>query len=71
MAEAEAWVMIPKLDKKKTGCVLNMHPLVLCNDCKYSEQCIPPCEDRYCEMYDQRHNRNWFCADGERKNEDD
>lgn len=31
MAEADAWVMIPKLDKDKTGCVLEMRPLVLCN----------------------------------------
>lgn len=35
MAEAEAWVMIPKLDKDKTGCILDMRPLVLCKDCKH------------------------------------
>lgn len=60
MAEAEAWVMIPKLDKDKTGCVLEMRPLVLCKDCKHAE---------HCEIYagwDGKH-LDWFCADGERK----
>ena len=63
MAEAEAWVMIPKLDEKKTGCVIEMHPLVLCKDCKHhgKDTCgaaagiaYPPPD-------------GWFCADGERK----
>jgi len=38
MAEAEAWVIIPKLDKDKTGCVFDMRPLVLCKDCKYHDE---------------------------------
>lgn len=42
-------------------------PVVRCRDCKYGEQCIPPCEDRYCVFYDERHNGNWFCADGDRR----
>ena len=66
MAEAEAWVMIPKLDEKKTGCVLEMKPLVLCKDCKHyrKDTCsagagmaFPPPDD-------------WFCADGERRDGD-
>lgn len=35
MAEAKAWVMIPKSDKKATEIVLDMHQLVLCKDCVY------------------------------------
>lgn len=45
-------------------------PVVRCKDCKYGEQCIPPCEDRYCIFYDERHDGKWFCADGERKDDD-
>lgn len=40
--------------------------VVRCKDCKYGEQCIPPCDDRYCVFYDERHNEDWFCADGKR-----
>lgn len=62
MAEAEAWVMIPKLDKDKTGCVLEMHPLVLCKNCKwFSEKGI-------CKHPDGGAGNvrpaDWFCADG-------
>ena len=38
MAEAEAWVMIPKLDEKKTGCVLEMKPLVLCKTARIRDR---------------------------------
>lgn len=39
--------------------------IVRCKNCKYAEECIPPCEDRYCIKYDQRHPEYWFCADGD------
>lgn len=57
MAESEAWVMIPKLDKDKTGCVLDIRPLVLCKDCKHRLEC-----DYWIENGD-----DWYCADGERR----
>ena len=60
MAEAEAWVMIPKLDMKKDGCVLEMRPLVLCKDCKHYMTIHCTCDG--CCISD-----DWFCADGERK----
>ena len=69
MAEAEAWVMIPKLDKKKTGCVLEMKPLVLCKDCIHyryyglTEYTVSECTIDHCENPD----KDWFCADGKRK----
>lgn len=64
MAEAEAWVMIPKLDEKKTGCILEMKPLVLCKDCEYwrtnTEFCM-----RWSVANVAHHTPpNWFCADG-------
>jgi hypothetical protein len=66
MAKADAWVIIPKLDKDKTGCVLDMRPLVLCKDCKNYDRdenmklgtCL---ENGVCSTPD------WFCADGERR----
>ena len=59
MSEAEAWVMIPKLDKYKTGCVLDMHPLVLCKDCRYNDdgECI--IKAGWFPVKPE-----WFCADG-------
>lgn len=62
MAEAEAWVMIPMLDKDKTRCVLVMRPLVLCKDCTYRGEINCPQYYRRKELSD-----NYFCADGERR----
>ena len=69
MSESEAWVMIPKLDKDKTGCILDMRPLVLCKDCKHYDK------DPYCKGFGDcagacdnlvKVHDDWFCADGER-----
>jgi len=63
MAKAEAWVMIPKLDKKKTGCILEMKPLVLCKDCKHWDS-----EEHSCNIKIGWFacGADWFCADGEK-----
>jgi hypothetical protein len=65
MAKAKAWVMISKLDKDKTECILDMYPLVLCKDCrkKDKEEC-PMYVDYPCT---NKPGDDWFCADGERK----
>lgn len=72
MAEAEAWVMIPKLDKDKTGCVIDMRPLVLCMDCRYGQYCTDGKTTYQCFKWNSGefgmlHKQNWFCADGERR----
>ena len=67
MAEAEAWVMIPKSKNNGEEMVLDMKPLVLCKNCKYG--------DFYDGLYlcaksigwTEYKRPNWFCADGERK----
>lgn len=41
--------------------------IIRCKDCRYSEECIPPCDDRYCVFYDERHDGDWYCADGKRR----
>ena len=69
MAEAEAWAMIPKLDKDKTGCVLEMYPIVLCKDCKHS---CGRGRGMYCQFIEcgktgAFHKEDWFCADGEER----
>ena len=52
--------------------VLSEQPeIVRCKDCKYSEEWVPRCGDRYCILYDQRHIKNWYCAAGERRDDDD
>ena len=68
MAEAEAWVMIPKLDKDGTGCVLDMRPIVLCKNCVFYEKggCGNTDSDSPCKnILDVK--PNWFCADGEKR----
>lgn len=69
MAEAEAWVMIPKLDKDKTGCIIDMRPLVLCKDCKNAN--ILPWLDNaiICKKHNYTGTRpeEFYCADGERR----
>lgn len=40
--------------------------VVRCKDCKHGYEYLLPCDDCYCYLYDQRHNKKWFCADGER-----
>ena len=65
MDESKAWVMIPKLDEKGTGCVLDMRPLVLCKDCKHYK-------DGRCFFTMRRHglHDDWYCADGQRRDFD-
>lgn len=68
MAEAKAWVMMANLNKDKTGCELEMYPLVLCKDCKYH---FVDGDNVHFNMCLLNHNRvqsdDWYCADGERK----
>ena len=67
MAEAEAWVMIPKLDTDKTGCVLDMRPLVLCKDCRHQNWVNAETGCIVCKFGRGTNAPDWFCADGERK----
>lgn len=71
MAEAKAFVIIPKSDKKATEIVLDMYPLVLCKDFKHvcfcdSTETIPniPVYAK-CTLTGIVHESDWFCADGE------
>lgn len=43
---------------------LKQPEIVRCKDCEHGVGYVPICEDIYCVMYDQRHNEDWFCADG-------
>jgi hypothetical protein len=70
MTKAEAWVMIPLLNRDKTEFDLNLYPLVMCKNCKHGEQCNEG--DIYCNkdigtFESPVHKPEWFCADGERK----
>lgn len=71
MAQYKAIVMIPHV--KKDGCEFSVEPLVLCKDCKhgqYEEWDNGECVDKtvYCDGYGI-HKPDWFCADGESKDE--
>lgn len=62
MAEAKAWVMIPKSYDKGAKVVIDMRPLVLCKDCVKRNFDDCPVFGWKGETED-----DWFCADGERK----
>ena len=73
MAKAEAWVMIPKLDEDKTGCVLDMRPLVLCKDCKHhfdgehTDKCCEVLMEKAKWQIEIVTDDDWFCADGRKR----
>lgn len=62
-----AFAFIPILDKKSVSVTLEARPLVLCKDCKhwYKEHCA----HGVCAT--EETDANWFCADGEPKEESD
>lgn len=67
MAEAEAWVMIPKNKNKGTEVVIDMRPLVLCKNCKHRDP-----ENKKCDCGGMPWNTqiipvpdDWFCPQGE------
>ena len=63
MAKASAWVMIPKRYGKADEMVLDMHPLVLCKDCKHHGKgtCGAGAGIAFLTP------NEWFCADVERE----
>lgn len=65
MGKAEAWVMVPKMTIDKTGVDIDMHPLVLCEDCKYYDG-NGTCMKNGIALL----TGHWFCADGERRDGD-
>ena len=55
----------------KTWCMnkkVDMVEVVRCKDCKIGEVSALPYGEYYCLKYGHYHNGDWFCADGERKN---
>ena len=44
--------------------------LVLCKDCKHSEPSLKK-NCVYCEVNDRAVKRDWYCADGKRREEDE
>ena len=46
--------------------------LVRCKDCSHSEVCTMDDGDvRYCHIYEMQMEDDYYCADGERKNDAD
>ena len=44
--------------------------LVRCKDCKHFDKSFSYCATRgYCDISSIRHEDDWFCADGEKKDE--
>lgn len=49
----------------------NHGELIRCKDCKYSEQMCKPWKDLFCIQNRATHIPDWFCADGERREENE
>lgn len=72
MAEAKAIVVIPRMDKSKTGVIMDVHTLVQCKDCQFGE--IIKVNGKTlvaCERERKARPLDWFCGDGEGKVEND
>lgn len=48
--------------------VVHREELVRCKECKYGEPMCKPWDDIVCTQNRATHCPDWFCADGERKN---
>ena len=43
--------------------------IVRCKDCKHGEKCPVKYKDYWCNIHEFYRDADWFCADGERKEE--
>lgn len=66
MVKSEAWAIIPITENGDV--VLDMQPIVLCKNCKYYDA---KAEWLKCKAHHAPESQNWFCADGERKDDND
>ena len=69
---AEAIVLIPKSANKGTEIQMDVLPLVLCKDCEhcyFASNRVPDERSYACEKHGIDIVPDWFCADGERRNE--
>lgn len=66
----DGWLLTPRQDKKdRTKIVVEKTEIVRCRNCRhYNTEC---CADGYgwCHRRDFGTNDDWFCADGEKKEE--
>jgi len=67
MFEAKALVIVPKPNKDRTGYVIDMCPLVLCEDCKWYQKIGSERPERRCAILHVDTGLGWFCADGEKR----
>lgn len=56
--------------KGKTSCSA-LEAVVYCKDCKQSGIDSTSYPQYWCSAHAEYHDGNWFCADGERKEDDD
>ena len=51
--------------------IIRQPEIVLCKDCKYGEPMCQPWSDIICTQNIATHIPDWFCADGERREENE
>ena len=68
--KAKAWCMIPH--GKKDGIEIEMKPLVLCEDCRWYESGENDVDAwKWCRAHRKDVYPKFFCADGEKRGEDE
>ena len=73
MAEAKAYKMIPH--STKDTITYEMDELVRCKDCRYGQYCTDGETTYQCFKWNSGefgmlHEQDWFCADGERREDE-
>lgn len=66
MAVAKAWCMIPYSNKKSDEVIIDMRPLVLCENCKWWKD-NGATANQWVPCQEMQTPRNWFCASGEER----
>lgn len=69
--KAKAWCMIPHSNAKATEITIEMRELVLCEDCKWWDNEETITDKRFCPNVGCCVPAKWFCADGERRCDND
>lgn len=60
-------ICVEEMSKDALALLLELPQVIFCKDCKYIEESIVPFHDYWCRRLDMFCGGEWFCADGERK----
>jgi len=79
MTEVQAVIVNPRLTDDKTGVLMDVHPFVVCKNCRFGARALNVLDEERisCECPGPFVNKelllplDWYCADGEAKQDED